>query len=169
MDPNFCLKSGPASDPNYGAATSMCSGEHQGANDVGEKCKSSDSTHAHTHARTPARTHARSARRHARARAREKRKQVMEGRESTQGDEVSATLGYCPTPGTTGTRNKYARVPSTWRAQHRSQGRRHWAELISRVQDNAFCFEQLPAHAIRMPRDWHARKWRLDSPALTAP
>ena len=116
--------------------------------------------HAHTHV-----VHA-----DTRAHAHAKNENVIrKGRESTQGDELNATLGYCLTPGSARTRNKYARVRSTWRAQHRSQGRRHWAELISRVQDNAFCFEQLPPHAIRMPRDWHARKWRLDSPALTAP
>ena len=51
----------------------MFSAEHQRATDVGEKYKSSDSTHAHTHACLLARTHARSARRHARARAHEKR------------------------------------------------------------------------------------------------
>ena len=116
--------------------------------------------HAHTHV-----VHA-----DTRAHAHAKNENVIrEGRESTQGDELNATLGYCLTPGSARTRNKYARVRSKWRKQHRSQGRRRWPELTTTGQDNAYCFEQLPPHAIPMPRDCHARQWRVDSSALTGP
>ena len=108
LHPELCLKSGLVCGPTSRAPIPMSSAEHQGTTDVGINYKTSSSTHANTHARTLARTHARNARnarRHARARAHENENVIRAGRESTQGDGLTATLGYWLTPGCAPTKN----------------------------------------------------------------
>ena len=169
MHPKACLKSGLLSDPTSGAAISVSSAEHQGTTNVGGK-KSGAATHAHTHARTPGHAHTQAMHAGPRTHARTKNENVIRaGRESTQGDELAATLGYWLTPVSIGTRNKYDRARSKWRKQHRSQGRRRRQELTTTGEDIAICFVQYHPHANRMPAACHARRRRSAHPRSLDP